>query len=257
MSRGTILVVGGGIGGLSAAIALSMAKYDVTVVERYADVHSSVYGVGIIQPSNALRALDAIDCAEACIAAGYPAKGWGKMYNAEGEFLHDMPGIAIEGMPPLNGLTRPKLHEILTNRALEVGVEIRYSTSFAVARARRRGRHRSAHRWQHERFDVVVGADGVRSKVRPYVLDEELQPRYIGQSAYRVNIPREPEIDRIILQGGSEGMAGFVPIGPDLAYMFYNAQMERAPRDDEANLAEQLREHLAGFGGLTGRVRDT
>ena len=257
MSRGTILVVGGGIGGLSAAIALSMAKYDVTVVERYADVHSSVYGVGIIQPSNALRALDAIGCAEACIAAGYPAKGWGKMYNAEGEFLHDMPGIAIEGMPPLNGLTRPKLHEILTKRALEVGVEIRYSTSFDSLEPYADGVTAELTDGSTERFDVVVGADGVRSKVRPYVLDEDLQPRYIGQSAYRVNIPREPEIDRIILQGGSQGMAGFVPIGPDLAYMFYNARMERAPRDDEANLAEQLREHLAGFGGLTGHVRDT
>ena len=70
MTRGHVLVVGGGIGGLSAAIALRQAAYGVTVVELHSDVHSSVYGVGIIQPANALRALDVIGCAQACIDAG-------------------------------------------------------------------------------------------------------------------------------------------------------------------------------------------
>jgi hypothetical protein len=107
-----------------------------------------------------------------------------------------------------------------------------------------------------ERVDFVVGADGVRSQVRGYVLDADLQPRYIGQSAFRVNIPREPEIDRIILQEGPHGMAGFVPIGPDLAYLFYNAQMERSDRPADEDLADVLKEHLTPFGGLTGRVRD-
>ncbi len=48
------------------------------------------------------------------------------------------------------------------------------------------------------------------------MLGADLQPTYTGQSAYRVNIPRDG-IDRILLQPGPEGMAGFVPIGKELA----------------------------------------
>lgn len=64
MSRSAVLVVGSGIGGLSAAIALQQKAYETTVVERQSDVHSSVYGVGVIQPMNALRALDMLGCAQ-------------------------------------------------------------------------------------------------------------------------------------------------------------------------------------------------
>jgi 2-polyprenyl-6-methoxyphenol hydroxylase-like FAD-dependent oxidoreductase len=259
MSRGTVLVIGGGIGGLSTAIALRQVGYAVEVVERSPDLHSSVYGVGIIQPINALRALDAIGCADACMSVGYPATAWGAMYDVDGSFVRDMPGARIPGsdLPPLNGLTRPALHAILTARANEVGAVIRYSTEFADLGADDAGVDVSFADGSSGRYDVVVGADGVRSAVRRHVLAEELQPVYIGQSAFRINIPREPEIDRIILQEGPEGMAGFVPIGPDLAYLFYNAQMDRPGRMSDEETLELLREHLAPFGGLTGRVRDT
>jgi len=258
MALQSVLVIGGGIGGLSAAIASRQQGFEVTVLERYPDLHSSVFGVGIIQPANALRALDAIGCAQACIEVGYPAKQWGRMLDPQGNHLRDMPGIKIEGssLPPLNGVTRPKLHEILTSRANEVGVEIHYSTEFAslvegpdsVTATTTDGREFTA--------DILVGADGVYSKVRTHVLGEEMTTTYIGQSAFRVNIPRLEEIDCIVLQGDDQGMAGYVPIGPDLAYMFYNAHMGTHERIPEDQLAPRLREYLSRFGGLTARVRD-
>jgi 2-polyprenyl-6-methoxyphenol hydroxylase-like FAD-dependent oxidoreductase len=253
-----VLVVGGGIGGLSAAIALQLKGFSVKVIEKQADIHSSVYGVGIIQPANALRALDVIGCATACLDAGFPASVWGSMYDVDGRFLHDMPGARIEGsnLPPLNGLTRPKLHEILTRRALEVGTDIVYSTTFTDLRELDNGIEVDLTSGGTETFELVVGADGVRSQVRRYVLGDELQPQYIGQSAFRVNIPRLPEIDRIILQVSREGVVGFVPIGKELAYLFFNAQMEKDTHPSDEELPELLRSHLAPFGGLAARVRD-
>lgn len=254
-----IFIVGGGIGGLATAVALRQTGRDVTVVERQHDLHSSIYGVGIIQPINALRALDAIGCADACIEAGYPAKAWGAMYNVDGDFIRDIHGTPIEGtnLPPMNGVTRPKLHQILTDRALAVGVEIRYDSTFTDLVEDADGVTVSFPDGTTERYDLVVGADGVYSSVRKYVLEEDIAPAYIGQSAYRVNIPLLPEIDRIILQAGPEGMAGFVPIGKDLAYFFYNAEMARDKRPKDAELRPSLLKHLEGFGGLTAQVRDT
>lgn len=260
MSRGSVLIVGGGIGGLSTAIALRNAGYDTNVVELLEDLHSSVYGVGIIQPVNALRALEEIDCADACMEVGCPSTAWGKKYDVDGNFVHDMPGAQIPGsqLPPLNGLTRPQLHKILTGKALEVGVTIEYSKTFTDMTETPEGVEVVYNDGSRNVVDIVVGADGVNSKVRPYVLGDDVQPTYMGQSAFRLNIPRDPEIDRIILQEGPNGMAGFVPIGPDLAYLFYNTAMERPYPETFAGLdmAEVLREHLAPFGGLTGRIRD-
>lgn len=257
MTTSSVLIVGGGIGGLSAAIALQLKGFDATVLELHSDVHSSVYGVGIIQPVNALRALDLIGCANDCIAAGYPAKAWGSLYATDGTFIREMPGAPIKGLPPMNGLTRPRLHEILTRHALDAGATIRYSSTFGELKPDEDGVDVTFDDGTTGRFDLVVGADGVYSKVRRYVIEEELAPYYIGQSAYRVNVPLRPEIDRIILQASDHGMAGLVPIGPDLAYLFFNAHMDRPdPSVPNEQLVADLREHLRGFEGITGAVRD-
>lgn len=222
------------------------------------DLHSSVYGVGIIQPVNALRALEAIGCAEACMEAGCSTTAWGGVFDVDGNLVREMPGATIpgSGLPPLNGITRPRLHEILTTKALEVGVTIEYDKTFAELSDGGAGVEVLYSDGTRNVVDVVVGADGIRSQVRPYVLGEDVQPVYNGQSAFRCNIPRMPEIDRIILQEGPKGMAGFVPIGPDLAYSFYTTAWDREDRPGPGALDEVLRECLAPFGGLTGQVRD-
>lgn len=258
MRQGRILVVGGGIGGLSAAIALRNAGHDVNVVEVRPDVHSSVYGVGIIQPANALRALDAIGCADACMRAGYSTTAWGQVLDVDGNSVGEMPGARIPGsaLPPMNGLTRPRLHDILTTRALETGVTVEYGKTFTTLDPSPDGVGVTYTDGTDNVVDVVVGADGVHSTVRPHVVSEDVRPVYLGQSAFRLNVPREPEIDRIVLQNGPEGMAGFVPIGPDLAYLFYNTTWDQDARIERHDMARVLRAHLAPFGGLTGRVRD-
>ena len=64
-----ILVLGGGIGGLTAAIALRERGFAVTLVER--DPDWSVYGVGIIQPSNVVRAVAQLGVLDAYLHAGF------------------------------------------------------------------------------------------------------------------------------------------------------------------------------------------
>src|SRR4051794_24881085 len=80
------LVIGGGIGGLSAAIALRRIGVEVDLVEK--NPAWDVYGVGIIQPPNALRALDALGLAERCVAAGHPIRG-GRNHLADGTVVAD------------------------------------------------------------------------------------------------------------------------------------------------------------------------
>lgn len=262
MEKQKILIIGGGIGGISAAIAFRNQGFQVKVVEIRPSLHASVYGVGIIQPVNALRALEAIGCAGACLEAGYSTRAWGKVLDAQGNEMRQIPGATIPGsdLPPMNGVTRPKLHEILTAKAREVGAGIEYDKTFTDIVDQGEAVHVVFSDGTSATFDYVVGADGTYSKVRAFVLDKEIKPTYNGQSAFRVNIPRnipgQMEIDRIILQHGPHGMAGFVPIGPELAYMFYNSEWEEGTWLKKETVADVLRDKLSGFGGLTGAVRD-
>lgn len=58
MNNLNVLIIDAGIGGLSAAIALSWKGHCVTVIER--DPEWSVYGVGIIRQANVVRAMNQI-----------------------------------------------------------------------------------------------------------------------------------------------------------------------------------------------------
>jgi 2-polyprenyl-6-methoxyphenol hydroxylase-like FAD-dependent oxidoreductase len=65
-----VLIVGGGLGGLSLGIALRKANIEAEIVEIHKEFN--VYGVGIIQQANALRALDAIGVADEAMRRGSP-----------------------------------------------------------------------------------------------------------------------------------------------------------------------------------------
>src|ERR1700743_3894854 len=94
------LVIGGGIGGLTAAIALRQQDIAVDLIEIKRDL--GVYGVGIIQPNNTLRALDKIGLAQKCVELGASFPGW-RIHDAAGNFLFPAPATdsAAPGMPPI------------------------------------------------------------------------------------------------------------------------------------------------------------
>ena len=257
MKDRTAVVIGGGLGGLAAAIALRQKNWDVTVLEKQPDLHSSTYGVGIIQPVNALRALDSLGCAEACMRQGYASEAWARFLDLDGNVVGEAPGARIDGshLPAMNGITRPRLHRIMTDRALELGVQIEYSSAFADLECDAGGVTVGLADGNSRRYDIAVGADGAQSKARRYVIEAE--PEYLGQSAFRINIPLEPEIDRIILQAGPNGMCGYVPIASDLAYLFLNVGWpDRERRLTQRELMRLLRDLLEPYGGLTSRVRE-
>jgi len=112
----TSLVVGGGIGGLCAALALRRKGISVDIIE--ATRAMTVFGVGIIQPSKALRALDRLGIAKACLAAGGGFPGW-RLYDRNGTMFAEGPNrnVAGPGMPAVNALPRQALHHILVDAA--------------------------------------------------------------------------------------------------------------------------------------------
>jgi 2-polyprenyl-6-methoxyphenol hydroxylase-like FAD-dependent oxidoreductase len=252
-----VLVVGGGIGGLSATIALRRAGVDVEIVEK--DPEWTVYGVGIIQPGNALRALHELGLAEECAAQGHPILGM-RSWLADGTtLLHDtsFPAV-VPGLPPNNGITRRRLHDILVAAAKESGADIRTGVTVSTLDDRGGDVRVGFSDGEHRSYDLVVGADGLYSTIRETVFGAGWKAKFTGQVAWRINLPRIPELDRMWVFRGSRGTAGFVPLAPDLMYMLTiekvpDGEPVRLPRE---GLAAVYRERLAEYGGPVAEHRD-
>jgi 2-polyprenyl-6-methoxyphenol hydroxylase-like FAD-dependent oxidoreductase len=255
-AAGRVLVVGGGIGGLSATIALRAAGIAVDVVEL--NPRWDVYGVGILQPGNAIRALAALGVADAAIAAGFAMDG-DRFHTADGTLLadNDHPRVLGADYPGLNGITRPRLHEILTGAVKRSGADVRLGLTVAELEQDPDGVSVAFTDGAEGRYDLVVGADGIHSLIRTTAFPDAPTPRYTGQVVWRYNLPRPPQVDKLWMFAGSHGKAGLVPLSEDLMYLLL---IERPPpgeplRPAEDRLADILRERLAPFGGMIAQQR--
>ena len=111
-----VLIVGGGIGGLSLGIALRRAGLDAEIVELQKEYN--VYGVGIIQQANALRALDALGVADEAMRRGSPY-GLVKMCAPTGFQFGQAGTPPIGRFPSHNGISRKILHDVLYGSSLQ------------------------------------------------------------------------------------------------------------------------------------------
>jgi 2-polyprenyl-6-methoxyphenol hydroxylase-like FAD-dependent oxidoreductase len=253
-----VLIVGGGIGGLSAAIALRGVDIEVDLVEI--NPEWSVYGVGIIQPANALRALDVIGVAQRCIEEGFPFEGT-RTFDADGANLLNESRFARlqPDLPAMNGLTRPTFQRILIDAATQAGIDVRLGVTVASLTQERDSVRVEFTDGGSRTYGLVVGSDGIYSQMRERVFGTEISPQYAGQLVWRYNAPRPDGIDCIseyLRDGGSGGKAGIVPLGPDLCYL-HTGQVWPADRPvPRTGLDVMLREQLAAHAGPIGELRD-
>lgn len=242
-----VLVVGGGIGGLSTTVALRNAGVEVDVVER--NPKWDVYGVGIIQPPNALGALARIGLAERCIELGHPIMG-GRNFLGDGTPLgeDDYPPV-VPGWPPMNGMTRPILHEILKGAVRDSGASVKVGETVTELLQRDDGVDVTFSDGSSGSYDLLVAADGLYSQTRERLFGEAIKPRYTGQVCFRYNLPRLEGLDRIeVYVGGINGTAGFVPLTDELMYMlFILAWPEDERQQDPSTLDALMREKLQPF----------
>src|SRR5262245_16170721 len=119
-----VLIVGGGIGGLSTAIALRRAGISVDLVEI--KIEWTVYHVGIVVQGNFIRAMAALGIADQAVAAGFPYHGL-KIKTLHGQTVAEIPGIPMAGpqYPTDLSLARPALPGMLSGADIGEGTDAR------------------------------------------------------------------------------------------------------------------------------------
>lgn len=248
-----VLVVGGGIGGLTAGVALRQAGLAVDLVEINPEF--SVYGVGIIQPNNTLRALDRIGLARRCVDLGAPFPGW-RIHDAAGNFIMDAPNEtrAAPDFPPNNGITRPDLQRVLSEAAYAHGVSVRLGTKVETIEDRGDRVDVTFSDDRTASYDLVIGCDGLYSDMRRRIFGDFVTPQFTGQAVWRYNFPRPKDLVWGEIHSGPKTKVGLTPIRPDLMYMFLVSAEPGNPWMPQDRLAELMRERLTGFSGFIAEL---
>lgn len=254
-AQNKVLVVGGGIGGLCAAIALRRKGIAVDLIELKSEW--TVYGVGIIQQSNVVREMSRLGLLDAYLDAAYAFEDVA-IYTTEGQQLVRIPGQRLAGpqYPANVGISRRALHKVLSETAIELGAKVSLGLSVESLEQDDAGVDVLFTDGRRERYDLVVGADGLYSQIRGLLFGDKYQPRFTGQSVWRYNFPRLPQIDHLANYQGPAGNAGLVPLSDELMYMFTTSHEPGNPWMDAGQLAAQMRQRLQGMGGLIAELRE-
>lgn len=255
MSAKKILIIGGGIAGMCAAIQLRKTGAQVDLVEI--DPHWRVYGAGITLSGPTLRAFSEIGVIDAIMERGWCADGV-DICTAEGHKIGELPTprVGRPDVPGGGGILRPMLARILRHHTLASGTAVRCGTSFSAVESDGTGVRVSFTDGREQRYDLVVGADGLMSKVREALFTDAPKPKYTGQGSWRAVVPRPPEITRAAMFMGPNIKAGVNPISKDEMYLFVTEPRDTPDFIDESQWPETLRGLLAAFGGPVGHIRD-
>jgi FAD-dependent urate hydroxylase len=231
-----ILIVGAGLAGLALARALSQAGFAPELIEGQASWE--VAGTGMYLPANGVRALRALDL-EAAVAARAAPIPHRRLLDHRGRLLAHIDLQRLWGeVGPCLALTRADLHEILRE-----GVAVRMGHSIRSLENLDGPVQVGFDDGSGGDYDLVIGADGLRSSVRRLAVDPR-PPVPVGQHSWRFLAACPPEVITWTVMLGRSASFLAVPVGQGLAYAYADVTADSEPVGDPIG---RLRQRFAGF----------
>lgn len=213
----TFAVVGGGIAGLSAAIALQQKGYEVSIFEASPIIRA--VGAGLVLAANAMKGLHKLGIAKEIIEAGRVLSSF-KILDFNGKIINETDSDNLTKKYGISNFTihRAVLHRLLLSKIPEhciytnkKAVDIRQSVA-GVSIIFEDG---TTHQTQY-----LIVADGVHSPLRQRLLPDSA-PRYAGYTCWRAVIDNaDLKLEETSETWGAKGRFGIVPLANNQIYWF-------------------------------------
>ncbi|NRR31673.1 FAD-dependent oxidoreductase [Oxalobacteraceae bacterium] len=241
-----ILIIGGGFSGMAAAIQLRKQGEQVDLVEI--DPGWRSYGAGISLGGATLRAFKTLGILPQFLEQG-AATDDVELFLPHGQPIGRLPTPRFAGpdVPGGGAIMRPVLAKILAEATVAAGADVRLGCTFTALRQHADGVDVTFSDGQQRSYDLVIGADGLGSKVRAAILPDAPRPQYSGQCVWRAVLPRPPEVERAMMWLGPKIKTGVNPVSKDLMYLFVTEDRVDNVQIDPARFAPMLAELLAPF----------
>jgi 2-polyprenyl-6-methoxyphenol hydroxylase-like FAD-dependent oxidoreductase len=241
-----ILIIGGGFSGMAAAIELRKKGANVDLVEI--DPGWRSYGAGISLGGATLRAFQQLGILDALFERGNAADGV-ELFLPHGQPLATLPTPRIAGpdVPGGGAIMRPVLAAILAEATRASGTNVRLGHTFTAIDQTDEAATVTFTNGQRQRYDLVIGADGLYSKVREAVFPAAPKPKYSGQAVWRAVLPRPPEVKTAMMWMGGKVKPGVNPVSRDEMYLFVTETRSTNDHVDPATFAALMRDMLADF----------
>jgi FAD-dependent urate hydroxylase len=240
------IVIGAGIGGLTAGIALRQAGYEVEIYDRVKQLRP--VGAGISLWSNGIKVLNRLGLSEQLAKIG-GLMGKMQYLTLKGELLKDvdlLPLIQTVGQRPYP-VARRDLQNILLE-AYGKGVQLDHK----CIGVKEDGKSVTAifENGHQATGDLLIAADGVRSTLRQYVLEEEIQPKYAGYVNWNGLVVANEDLapqNTWVIYVGEHKRASMMPVAGDRIYFFFDVPLPKGTPANPENYQAELKEHFQGW----------
>mmetsp|Transcript_8829 Transcript_8829/g.14185 ORF Transcript_8829/g.14185 Transcript_8829/m.14185 type:complete len:405 (-) Transcript_8829:33-1247(-) len=259
-----ILISGGGIAGLSFALLMDQRGFkNIQVIERVHGYADTGYVLGLLP--NGSRILKGIGLYDKYLALGSQTGMINfNINNTAGELLSS---FSVEELSKKYGpsimVKRADLVKLLYKEAQQRGITVRFNTTISeIVRNDENGvavicKCEDA-TLEEEEYDILVGADGLRSKTRKFIFGD-ITPNYFNLTGWGFWVPKTPEIDISCVQEfwGKGKMIGLYPHAEDIVAVFCGTQAPRNFPDPVDQRREKIRSEFKEFGGIIRNIMDT
>ena len=246
----SVLICGAGIAGCAAAIALARQGWSVQLIDKQDAWRFQSSGIFVY--SNGLSHFHALGLMAPLVASGFEiADGRNVYLHADGTHLADTfyPG-RYQGLdlPPILGIRRADMHRVLATELQRLGVEVQLGNTIAALHGDASGVNVALTDGRSQRVDLLLGADGIRSRVRE-LLWPQVQPRYSGFGVWR-SVHRRPSALREKIMMMAPGLRlGIMPISQEQLYLFGTVSAPAGVWHERAQWPALMREAFAVFQG--------
>jgi 2-polyprenyl-6-methoxyphenol hydroxylase-like FAD-dependent oxidoreductase len=230
------------------AAAIELRKQDIAVDLVEIDPGWRSYGAGISLGGATLRAFRRLGILEAFLEHGAASDGV-EVCIPTGQKVAELPTPRLAGpdVPGNGGIMRPTLARILAEATRAAGVNVRLGCTFTSIEQDGERVEVAFSDGACSSYDLVIGADGLYSKVRESLFPDAPQPRYSGQGVWRAVLPHMEGVKGTMMWLGPKVKTGLNPVSHDQMYLFVTEDRPENEFVDPASFLDRLKDLLARF----------